>query len=77
MPTEAIFHPPSPLMLGQKFKGTVFNRTKKHLHLHTSLFRMKFADVSSFEGSAKTRDELQDYVNLELVKVSNRFKTID
>jgi hypothetical protein len=35
---------------------------------------MKFADDSSFEGSAKTRDELQDYVNLELVKVSNWFK---
>ncbi len=32
---------------------------------------MKFADDSSFKRSAKTRDELYKYENLELVKVSN------
>jgi hypothetical protein len=32
---------------------------------------MKFADDSSFKRSAKTRDELHKYENLELVKVSN------
>jgi hypothetical protein len=53
---------------------TLFKIYIMDLHLHTSLFCMKFADDSSFKGSAKTRDELQDYVNLELVKVFNWFK---
>ena len=44
------------------------------LHLSTSLFCVKFADDSSFEGSGKTRDEVQTLVNSEMKKISEWFK---
>jgi hypothetical protein len=44
------------------------------LHLYTSLFCVKFADDSSFEGSGKTRDEVERTVNLELSKISDWFR---
>jgi hypothetical protein len=44
------------------------------MHLCTSLFCVKFADDSSFEGSGKTRDEVEILVNTELVKISEWFK---
>lgn len=44
------------------------------MHLCTSLFCVKFADDSSFEGSGKTRDEVQTKVNSELIKISEWFK---
>jgi len=44
------------------------------MHLCTSLFCVKFADDSSFEGSGKTRDEVQTLVNSEMNKISDWFK---
>jgi hypothetical protein len=44
------------------------------MHLCTSLFCVKFADDSSFEGSGRTRDEVETLVNLELEKISKWFK---
>ncbi len=43
------------------------------LHLHTTLFTTKFADDSNFVGSARSRDELETLVNLELKKVETWF----
>jgi len=45
------------------------------VHLSTSLFCVKFADDSSFEGSGKTRDEVENLVNTELKKVSEWFNS--
>jgi hypothetical protein len=44
------------------------------LHLHTSLFCVKFADDSSLVGTAPNKDELEQNINRELVKVSTWFK---
>ena len=44
------------------------------MHLSTSLFCVKFADDSSFEGSGKTRDETETLVNNELTKIAKWFK---
>ena len=44
------------------------------MHLSTTLFCVKFADDSSFEGSGKTRDEAESLVNNELIKVAKWFK---
>ena len=43
------------------------------MHLCTTMFCVKFADDSSFEGSARTRDEVETYVNNELVKIAKWF----
>ena len=43
------------------------------LHLHTSLFTVKFADDSSFVGSGVSRDAVQAIVNGELEKISEWF----
>jgi ribosomal protein L30/L7E len=45
------------------------------LHLHTSLFTVKFADDSSFIGSGMSRDAVQAIVNTELEKISEWFKS--
>jgi len=44
------------------------------LHLATNLFCVKFADDSSFEGSGKSRDEVEALVNMEMKKISKWFK---
>ena len=44
------------------------------MHLCTSLFCVKFADDSSFEGSGRSRDEVESMVNDELIKVAKWFK---
>ena len=44
------------------------------MHLCTTLFCVKFADDSSFEGSARTRDEVESYVNNELLKIAKWFR---
>ncbi len=44
------------------------------LHLHTSLFCVKFADKSIFDGSGRIRDEVEELVNAELIKISDWFK---
>jgi len=61
-------------------KGTILGPTffKMYImdmHLSTSLFCVKFADDSSFEGSGKTRDEVENLVNTELKKVSEWFNS--
>jgi hypothetical protein len=43
------------------------------LHLHTSLFTIKFADDSNFIGSGATKDIVENLVNEELVKISKWF----
>jgi hypothetical protein len=43
------------------------------LHVHTDLFCMKFADDSSFEGSANTKDNLENLMNTEMVKIKKWF----
>jgi hypothetical protein len=53
---------------------TLFKIYIMDLHLHTDLFCMKFADDSSFEGSGKTRDEVESLINSELEKISNWFR---
>lgn len=44
------------------------------MHPCTKLFCVKFADDSSFEASAKTRDGVESLVNNELIKISYWFK---
>jgi len=44
------------------------------LHLHTSLFCVKFADDSSFEGSGNSRESAEQTVNNELIQISTWFK---
>ncbi len=53
---------------------TLFKVYIMDLHLHTLLFCVKFADDSSFEASGRTRDEVEQLVNSELIKISNWFK---
>jgi len=44
------------------------------MHLCTNLFCVKFADDSSFEGSGKSRDEVELLINSELTKISKWFR---
>ena len=44
------------------------------LHLHTSLFCVKFADDSNFEASGDTKEEVENTGNQELEKISKWFK---
>jgi len=53
---------------------TLFKIYIMDLHLHTNLFCVKFADDSSFEGSGRSRDEVEDLVNSELEKIADWFK---
>ena len=53
---------------------TLFKIYIMDLHLHTSLFCVKFADDSSLEASAKSRDAVEILANNELKKVSDWFK---
>ncbi len=43
------------------------------LHYYTSLFCMKFADDSSFEGSGTTKDELESLMNKEMININTWF----
>jgi len=43
------------------------------LHLHTNLLTIKFADDSTFIGSDRTKDLLEEKVNTELNKISEWF----
>ncbi len=52
---------------------TLFKIYIMDLHLHTSLFCVKFADDSSFEGSGRSRDEVENLINTELVKIQEWF----
>ncbi len=47
------------------------------LHLHTNLFTLKFADDSTFIGSATSREAVEQLVNNELKKLVNGFQQID
>ena len=53
---------------------TLFKVYIMDLHLHTKLFCVKFADDSSLEAAAKSRDAVERLVNSELQKVSSWFK---
>ncbi len=54
---------------------TLFKINKMDLYLYTQLFCVKFADDSTFfEGSCRTRDELEVLMNSELEKISILFK---
>ena len=53
---------------------TLFKIYIMDLHLHTSLFCVKFADDSSLEASAISRDAVETLANNELKKVSEWFK---
>ena len=53
---------------------TLFKIYIMDLHLYTKLFCVKFADDSSFEGSSRTRDELEILMNTELEKIATWFK---
>jgi hypothetical protein len=53
---------------------TLFKIYIMDLHLHTTLFCMKFADDSSFECSDTSRDALELKANTELAKISEWFK---
>jgi len=53
---------------------TLFKIYIMDLHLHTTLFCVKFADDSSFEGSGRTRDEVESLMNAELIKIAEWFK---
>ena len=52
---------------------TLFKIYIMDLHLHTTLFCMKFADDSSFECSGESRDYVESKVNNELKKVLQWF----
>jgi hypothetical protein len=45
------------------------------LHLHTNLFTIKFADDSTFIGSANSREAVEQLVNEELNKISEWFSS--
>ncbi len=53
---------------------TLFKIYIMDLHLSTNLFCMKFADYSTFEGTGKTRDEAENFINMELIKVADWFR---
>ncbi len=53
---------------------TLFKICIMDMHLCTSLFCVKFADDSTFEGAFKTKDETESLLNLELVKIAKWFK---
>ena len=53
---------------------TLFKIYLMDLHLYTKLFCVKFADDSSFEGSGKTKDEVEQLINSELVNIAAWFK---
>jgi hypothetical protein len=58
---------------GSVLGPTLFKIYIMDLHLHTDLFCMKFADDSSFEGSANTKDNLEILMNTEMVKIKKWF----
>ena len=53
---------------------TLFKIYIMDLHLHTSLFCVKFADDSNFEASGSTKDEVENSCNRELENISQWFK---
>ncbi len=53
---------------------TLFKIYIMDLHLHTTLFCVKFADDSRFEGSGRPRDEVESLINAELLKIADWFK---
>ena len=53
---------------------TLFKIYIMDLHLYTKLFCVKFADDSSFEGSGRTKDEVEQLMNSELVNIADWFK---
>ena len=52
---------------------TLFKIYIMDLHYYTSLFCMKFADDSSFEGSGTTKDELESLMNKEMININTWF----
>ena len=54
---------------------TLFKIYIMDMHLYTSMFCVKFADDSSFECSGSNREEVEDTVNGELIKISRWFKS--
>ena len=44
------------------------------LHAHTNLFTVKFADDSTFVGTGRSKDEVEELVNAELKKIGQWFK---
>ena len=59
---------------GSVLGPTLFKIYIMDLHLHTKLFCVKFADDSSFEGAGKNRDEIENLINSEMIKISKWFK---
>jgi len=53
---------------------TLFKIYIMDLHLHTKLFLVKFADDSSLEAAAKTRDSVEFLANTELKHVYDWFR---
>ena len=53
---------------------TLFKIYIMDLHLHTSMFCVKFADDSNFETAGDIKEEVETMCNLELEKISNWFK---
>jgi hypothetical protein len=53
---------------------TLFKIYIMDMHLCTKLFCVKFADDSSFEGSGKSREEVETLVNTELIKINDWFR---
>jgi hypothetical protein len=53
---------------------TLFKIYIMDLHLHTKLFCVKFADDSSLEATAKTRDSVEHLANTEMEHVYNWFR---
>ena len=53
---------------------TLFKIYIMDLHLHTSLFCVKFADDSNFEAAGDTKEQVENMCNLELEKISTWFK---
>ncbi len=54
---------------------TLFKIYIMDMHLCTNLFCVKFADDSSFEAAGRSREELEDKVNSELIKIASWFKS--
>ena len=53
---------------------TLFKIYIMDLHLHTSLFCVKFAEDSNFEASGEVKEEFENMCNAELDKISKWFK---
>ncbi len=53
---------------------TLFKIYIMDMHLCTSLFCIKFADDSTFEGAGRTKDETESLINNELIKIAKWFR---